>query len=275
MTDDVIEAAEDDQADAPDPKAEEAAREKGWRPKDEWTGDDSKWMPAPEFLEMNSRRMAQADGIAKAEIGRLEREVKELKSTIGDLGSHLKKADTRAYERARKDLEAEMRAAVADGDTEAFDRVNADIKALEKEVAEETKPEPKKDDGASPAFEAWHKDNDWYFGETAASIKMTAFADQALGPMKRKYPDLPEREFLDKIAALVKEEFPDQFENTRRKKPPAVEGAPNGGGGGGDGSMWSKVDKPGRDAFAKFVKQGLFEDKKEDREKYADDYLNG
>lgn len=269
-----LETTEHEAADAPDIDAdvEAEAREKGWKPEEEWAGDKSRWMPADEFLAFNERRLQQADGIAKAEISRLEKEVAELKSGISDLTGHLKKADQRAYERARKDLEAEMKNAVADGDTEAFERISDDLKALDKEVADATTEKPKDDasTGNSPAFREWHKDNDWY----GNNVRMTVFADEAARVIRAANPRMGEADLYEAVSKEVREEFPDRFKNTRRTKPPVVEGASNGGGGG-SGALWSKVDKEGRESFERFVKMGVFNDSKEDREKYARDYVEG
>ena len=38
------------------PEHEVAAREKGWRPKDEWEGDPDDWRPAKQFLEWGEMR---------------------------------------------------------------------------------------------------------------------------------------------------------------------------------------------------------------------------
>lgn len=250
-------------------EAEVSARERGWVPEDEWEGPDGKWMPAEDFNEMNSRRLQQADGIAKAEISRLNGELSELKTTINDLGAYMKKADSRAMEKARAALETEMREAVADGDVEAYDRISDDIKDLAddaEEKVEEAKPDPEGD----PAFKEWHGSNDWYNED----VDMTVFADNAASIVARNNPGVTGAPFYEKVDKLVKAKFPDKFENTRRNKAPKLEGA-NNGTGKGQGGLWAQVDKEGRDAFSRFVTQGVFDDTKEDRNQYADDYING
>lgn len=272
MSDEIeeVDEIEEIQEEAPN-EAETLARERGWVPEDEWEGPEGKWMPAEDFNEMNSRRLQQADGIAKAEISRLNGELSELKTTINDLGAYMKKADNRAMQKARAALEAEMREAVADGDVEEFDRISSDIKELADDAEEKTEGKPDGDPEGDPAFKAWHENNDWYNED----VDMTVFTDNAAGIVARKNPGMTGEAFYAEVDKLVRAKFPDKFENTRRKKAPNLEGARNGTGRGGDGSLWSKVDKEGREAFARFVDQGVFEDTKEDRNQYADDYING
>jgi hypothetical protein len=257
---------------APESEAEVKARTMGWKPAEEWDGDKTKHLSAEQFLDRNERLAARADKIAKAEISRLEREVRELTGTISDLGIHMKKADKRAYERARKDLEQRMEAAVEAGDTAAFKEVKAEADALEEEVKESAKPAAKEADKPNPDedpnFIAWHKENSWY--GKGGHLKATIYANQQAKDVGTMYQG---REFYEAITEMVKDEFPDLFENANRKKAAAVEGT--NGGGKPARTKWEQVPKEDQAVFRRFVKQGVFEDTKEDREKYADDYLNG
>lgn len=265
-----IEAEAEEQQESP---AEAKARAMGWKPVDDWDGDKAKHLTAEQFLDRNERLTQRADKIAKAEISRLEREVRELTGTISDLGLHMKKAEKRAYERARADLETRMEAAVEAGDTQAFKQVKKEADALEEEVKEAGKApaSTKSDPDSDPNFIAWHKDNAWY--GKGGNLKATIYANEKAKEVGAMYQG---REFYDAISELVRDEFPDLFEpaeNANRRKPAAVEGA--NGGGKPSKSLWDEVPADAKAQFKRFVKQDLFKDTKEDREKYADDYLNG
>lgn len=252
--------------------AETKAREMGWKPAEEWEGDTSRHLTAEQFVDRNEFLQQRADKIAQAEISRLRSEVSDLKTTISDLGSHMKKADQRALERARKELQTQMDSAVEEGDTDAYNRAKQGIADLDEEVQEATKGAEAAPNNADndPAFIAWHKDNDWYGPD--GDVKATIYAEEIAPVVARKYQGA---DLYDEITKRVRQEFPDLFkpaENSNRRKPPPVEGASAAGGGGK--TLWSKVDKEGREAFARFVKQGVFEDKKEDREQYARDYVD-
>lgn len=248
---------------APENDAEAKAREMGWKPKEEWEGDTSNWMPAEDFIERNERLKNRGDEILKADNAKLTAELQELKRTVGDLKDHLTKADKRAYDRAIKDLKSRQRQAVEDGDTQAFEQVEREMQDLTKQ-AEEATPQQQQDQ-PHPDFPAWHAENPWYGTDPLMSARAEEIAERL-----SKRGDLQGREFFDAVTEQIKREYPDKFETKRKAS--SVEGA-SGTNGGGDGSKWSKVDKEGREAFKRFVKQGVFEDTKADREQYAADYL--
>jgi len=276
-TDDVeTEETEETEEQKPDPKEAEARR-LGWKPQEEW--DDSgggNWLPADKFLDRNEHLKARGDKILQAQVQRQTRQIDELRQTINDLGGLLKKSESRMYKKALNDLEKRRDAAVDEGDADAYRRIEAERKDLEAQVEQEeeeakkTQPQTKQTD---EAFIEWLPDNAWYDPtDDDFDPEIAAFADGIAPQVAKK--QLIGKQFYDEVTRQVKKKFPDRFGNPQRQKAPAVEGGGNKGGGNGS-SLWGKVDKEGRDAFKRFVKEGVFEDKKEDREQYAQDYLEG
>jgi hypothetical protein len=260
---------------------ETEARKMGWRPEEEW--DDSgggTWLDAKTFTERNEYLKDRGDKILKAEIAKQSAEIAKqnrqigtLGQTIKDLGTHLTKADQRAYQKALKELESKADKAVEEGDPDAYRRAKGEMKDLEQEVKAEAKQETKPAPVNDPAYDTWLPDNSWYDqNDDGFDPKMAAFADSIVKQVART--GLTGEAYFKRITAEVKKEFPDRFGNQRRRQAPAVEGARPGGGGNGK-TAWSKVPKEVQQgAFKRFVEQGLYEDTKEGREEYAEIYIS-
>ena len=260
---------------------EEKARALGWKSAEEWVGDTTNHMPAEKYLETQEKLLAKADAAAQKRISALNGDVRELKQTIADLGDHLRKADQRALERARQEIQGRMDAAVEENDPDAYKRAKSDLGALEKEVdaaAEAAKEKPKPESvpnavtpEAQALFDDFQAANDWYGPD--GDPKATIFANRMAKEVAES--GFTGKKFYDVLRDMVKDEFPALFEgggkaDGNRRRAPAVEGA--GGSGGGKKTLWDQVDQEGKDTFKRFVKQGLFKDTKEDREKYASDW---
>lgn len=248
-------------------EVEAKAREMGWRPKEEWEGDDSGWMEAPAFVERQEKLTDRADVAAQNEIKRLKGELTTLRSeqaetkqTIEDFKGWQTKAEERIYKKALKDLQAQQRAAVESGDTDAFDSASKEIGEL---VEETRKPAETRQPPENPAFKDWKRDNTWY----EKNYELTAFAEQ-IGPIiarsERFNPEDPA--FYERITEEVRKKYPEAFENPNRKRPGAVE---ESGGGGKKGDTIADLPREAKEAGERFVKQGLFKDMKE----YAKDYF--
>jgi len=279
---DTTEGQEQEQEQQAEPTpAEVKASKTGWRPKDEWDDSGSgTWMDAEQFNERNERLADRGDKILKAEISSLKRTNTSLERTLGDLKDYLTKADSRAYKRAQKDLEAKADKAVEEGDTDAYRAAKGEMKELEQEVKAEvtqetTKGTASRDD--DPVYLEWVADNPWYDPKSDnMDPEMRNFANVVSGPLADKAyaQGWSSQRYHESITAEVKKKFPEHFGNQRRKQVQAVEGGGTPSGGNGK-TLWSQVPKADQATFKRFVSEGVFKDTKEDREKYADDYING
>lgn len=251
-------------------EAETKAREMGWRPAEEWEGDSSRHLSAEDFLKRNDHLKSRGDEILRQDNQRLERELREVRTTLDGLKDHFSKAENRAYEKARKEIEGQMRSAAEEGDTQAYDAAKRDMDELDRDIKEASKAKaPDYNPDEDPDFLAWTSDNAWYNNDPF----LTAEADKIAPVIARKR--LTGRAHYDAITAALKTEYPSKFDrsNPKRERPSAVEGA--NGSGGGKKTLWEQVPKGPRETFSRFVSEGLYKDTKEDREKYADEYLNG
>lgn len=254
-------------------ETEEKAREMGWRPQEEWDGDPERWMPAEEFVERNERLKTRGDKILQADNAKLTKELDELKHTVTDLKSYLTKNEQRAYQRALDDLKSKQRQAVEEGDTAAFDAVQKQMEKVQKQASEDQEQAPdnrQTDQGDSPEFKAWHAENPWYGQDPTMTVKANEIAPQ-LAPFASN-----EREHYDMVAKYIQDNFPDKFgKATGRsggRRAPAVEGTTSKPA---SKTKFDDLPSDAKQSFQRFVKQGVFEDTKKDRETYADTYLNG
>lgn len=192
-----------------DPIADRA-KGSGWVPKEEYTGDPAKWVDAAEFI----RRGELFDKIEHQ-----NKQVKELRKALDALKEHHSHVKETEYRRALAALRTEKKQALADGDVDTFfsleekeDLMKAERDALQSDPALTPSTEPAED---HPDFVSWKQRNTWY--EKDADLR--AFAD-GYGPSLRG-TGTPEQ-ILAKVAAKVREVFPDKFRSAAAGKPGAV-----------------------------------------------------
>lgn len=191
--------------DKPNP-AVEAAREKGWRPKDEFNGDPAEWVDADEFV----RRQPFIDRIKTQ-----SRKLKELEKTVEALVKHQSVTIKQAKAQAIKELQAQRTEAIELGEVKR-------VHAIEEQMSHVAQmPEPPAP--SAPIVEEYDKfmaDNkDWYNKDPEMTDFAIAFQENYL---KRHGVDKIQ-ESLDKTLEAVKKAYPDKFENKRKYAPAAVE----------------------------------------------------
>lgn len=191
------------------------AMEMGWRPLEEFDGDEADFVDAKEFV-------GRAPLFEK--IAELKQSNKATNQALEALKEHHIKIAEVAYNKAMKELKAQQTAAIREGDADAFDAIEEKKAAAEAEkqelleAAEKIKLEQPQ---IHPELQSWINRNPWYTNQT----HMRVFADQMgqrLGAEVRA-GSLTQQEALKKIEAAVKEEFPHKFRNPNRDKPGSVE----------------------------------------------------
>lgn len=252
----------DDAPQTEEPTVEQRALNMGWTAKEDFKGDPDKWVDAETFvkrgeefipfLRANNKKLEAALDAARDEI-------KGLKKSFKEFGEFHTKTEQRAYERALKDLEDQQAAAVQAGDVAGVKKATEDIVALNKEVRQEAPKGSTGDPSFQEAFDDWAPENAWFDKDKA----LTAFAIA-------EYEDLPESMSpaarLKAIAKKVREEFPQKFQNERRKAPPAVEGG--GTARASSGKTWSDLPAEAKATAERWARQGLIT-----KEQYVKDYF--
>ena len=129
---------------------EEKAKAMGWAPKEEFRGDESKWVDAEEFVKRGENYV----GIAKENIDRLttkvtnlEKKLEESSGLFNEFREFATKSEQRAYDKSQKeyeqnvkDLKKRLKEAAKKEEWSEFEDIGGEIDNLEKP----TKPEEKK-----------------------------------------------------------------------------------------------------------------------------------
>lgn len=221
------------------------AMESGWVPKDEYTGEEHKWVDAGEFL----RR-----GELFKKIEDQSKQLKDVRNALNEMKKLHSQVREVEYKRALDALKAQKKAALEEGDADAViaadERIDL-VKEQQKQLQNEPAAAPEPTGAEHPEFVAWTEQNSWY----KTSSPMKAFAD-ALGADLAAAGNSPS-EVLRKVAAEVRKEFPNKFRNPNQDKPGAVEA---GKGGRSNTSSFTLTDDERR-VMNTFVRQGVMTEK--------------
>jgi hypothetical protein len=223
---------------------EQEARASGWVPKEEFHGDENKWVDAAEFVR-------RAPLFAK--IDSQTRELKEVKKALEALKQHHSQVREVEYKRALEALKESKKDAYLEGDADRLVKIDEQIDLVKEEQrkfeaarAQEAVETAKAQ--IHPDFEAWTARNSWYQNSTP----MRAFAD-ALG-LELHAKGVPPLEVLKQVEIKIKEEFPHKFRNANRDKPQPVEGASKGKGKSNADYQLSPEENA---VMQRFIRQGV------------------
>lgn len=193
------------------------AIEQGWIPKEDFDGDDSEFIDAPEFV----RR-----GELFTKIEKQSKELKAVRQAFEALRTHYTKVKEVEYDRAMKTLKEAKRQATVDGDheralvlDEKIEEIRSEKDVVQREAAQTAVREPEE---YNPKFREWVSRNDWY--ESNKLMRKTA---DALGKDLYEEGYAPD-EVLDLVEKEIRKEFSHKFQNPAAKRAPAVEGTTRG-----------------------------------------------
>lgn len=207
------------------PEIAERARRLGWRPQEEYNGR-REWVPADKFIETaenelpvlreNLRRL---DSMYVKDLGDTRKELAEVKEVLKDFREFSTRAETRAYEKAKRELEEKRDVAVAHADTETFKAAQREIDELDKSVKPKpAEPEKPKVDAPDPAITSWIGENSWF----TTDPELMAYAKSQDQFLMQTKPGLSVSERLAAVKDRTKKEFPDKFGNPKREQASSV-----------------------------------------------------
>lgn len=226
--------------------AEEQARAQGWVPKEEFDGDEHRWVDAGEFL----RR-----GELFEKIGHQSKKIKELEDAIGHFKGHTKKVEEAAYKRALEELRAQKKEALIEGDADKVIEIDEKIDEVRETRAQsQENPQPQAQ-AEHPVFTYWKTRNGWY----ERHADMHSWADTRGMQLREQGAD--PMTVLNTLEKEVKEKFSNRFENPNRSKAANVEG-----GSGRQGASPKSKYSPTADEVSiakRFVRTGLYKNEQE------------
>lgn len=191
---------------------EQKALDMGWRPREDFDGDEETFIDAKEFV----RRQPLFD---KIEAG--TKEVKQLRKALEQFKNHYSKVKETEYNRALAALKTQRKTALENNDGDRFELIDAEIKNVEKqaEEAREAQETPiVQDEPAVPAeFQQWKNRNRWYDSKRY----MRTFADDFGTSLHQRGASTDE--VLRQVEQEVRKKFPDEFTNPKKLAAPDVE----------------------------------------------------
>lgn len=231
-----------------DPESDEAkAREKGWRPKEEFAGNPDDWVDAKEFV----RRQPLYD-----RLNTQSKEVKRLQKTLDAVVKYQKEQEAKIREKVIAELESKKREAVKYADETAFDAAEAELKRVQEEKGFEldentVDEEPPPAQPQIPTFvQEFAKANPWFEKDeamTAVMVERTRSLVTSGVTLENAIPQAKE---------YVKSEFPHKFSNPKKDRPSAVMSGSRAGDAGKGKISESDLTPEQKDVMHFFVKRG-------------------
>lgn len=215
MTDEVIvdTGAEAPEGDTPEVNPiETQAREQGWVPKDEFQGDEVKWVEAGEFI----RR-----GELFKKIDQVSRTAKRAEQTLEEFKKHYARVKETEYNHALATLKAERKEARIDGDFDKVDELEEKMESVKQEALAAKQEILKSTEvpEVHPEVAQWVEANEWYNKDAP----MKAYADTVAQQLNKQ--GITGNALLKGIDAEIRKAFPAKFTNPNRERVGAVEGA--------------------------------------------------
>lgn len=283
------------------------ARANGWRPQEEFKGPPDRWVPADVFVarglenpamlrdrnQVLTERLTQMERTHAKTRTDLESKLDETLDSLKTVTAMTRSAETRAYDRARRELKAEQETAVANADTDGFRRAEVKLEELERTKPAEPPPAaqrtqtpngqaapPANGAAAPPPQEAlqFFAANPWYH----ADLQLQRAADRIHIGLKEDRPDISLGDNLREVERQMRLLYPDRAvparasaanghdddptprrgqrnngEDDRRDDPPAV--TPSSGGtpprSRNQRFTFDAMPKESKDAYTKYATQ--------------------
>lgn len=225
-----------------DPALEAEARDMGWRPKEEFRGDESKWVDAETFVT----RGREVLPLVKAQNKRLQQELNEIKATVREFKNHHETVRQRAFDDAMATLKTMQADAVTRGDGEAFAKIEDEKLKMMREAQQASR----QSEGPDPGFVAWTQKNPWY----GSDAEMTRMADTLGAGLRAQNPNADGNDILAAVEVDIRRHFPHRF--SQKKPVPAVDGVGRPQDRPGAKS-YQALPPEAKAACDRFVKQGL------------------
>ena len=170
--------------------AEDKAKAKGWRPKEEYSGENE-WVDAETYLRNGSYL----------------REINKLKKIITNLSDTLSKSEERAYKKALGDLETKRKEAELTSDIVKYKEVENEAKELQKQfnVTSESKPTNVMDNSE---VKVWLAQNPWFSApKTEEDFDKAALAKSASTFFAKNNPGAPLADELAFVNSKIQAKF--------------------------------------------------------------------
>lgn len=251
------------QVEAPARDYEAEARDMGWVPQEEYRGDPQRWKPADQFVKDGEKILP----IVRSQNKRLKEELEQTRKEFAERAARIERMSNAALERQKAQHEAELarikaaqRAAVEQGDTQEFERLDVIREKMAKQTFDDPVKETKQDNPEA-VIESWRKQNDWYLND----YEMTQEAERYSQFVAKRNPSISMADNLKEVEQHMRKKFPEKFGG----KPAAKNGHAAVDGGGVFGAapqkagMAAKLPDEAKAQAERDVKAGLYKSAEE------------
>jgi len=262
-----------------DSQTEKEARIFGWVPKEEFRGSEDDWVDAEVFVKRGKEInpiLRKNNELLMKKLDEKAKEIDSIKASVEEFKQFQKESferKTAEYEIQIAELKSKKREAIAEGNGDAVVDIDDQIDSL-KEAQREAKAEAKaKADVPPPAqasipddpeLQSWLGRNQWFGSDT----EMTEMANGLGSSVRKQFPHLTGRDFLDKLDDRIKEYFPHKFTGNKAKGS-AVDSSGSVRGPGSSGKKsYDNLPADAKQACDRFIKNGWIKSKQE----YVDSY---
>lgn len=264
-----------------DPQIEKEARLFGWVPKEEFRGSESDWVDAEVFVKRGKEInpiLRKNNELLMKKLDEKAKEIDSIKASVEEFKKFQKESFERKsaeYEVQIAQLKTKKREAIAAGDGDTVVDIDDQIDSLKEaqreakaEAAKKPEPAPQTQAQASvpddPELQSWLGRNQW-FGE---DFEMTDMANGLGASVRKQFPHLTGRAFLDKLDEKILEYFPQKVLG-KKAKGSSVDSTGNVRGGTSSGKKsYDNLPDDAKQACDRFIKNGWIKSKQE----YVDNY---
>jgi len=184
---------------------EKIARSKGWKPKEDFSGEA--FISAEEFV----KREPLFDKIKglKSEIKEVHSSNQELKNLVKTMTEQFKEAKDVAVKKAIDDLKAQKKEAIEVGDVAKVERIDEQIEA-QKQIKKDVPAQVE----IKPEIKEWVSKNPWFDSKP----KLQKFALSFNKAYSADNPDASLSDVLEETERAVKLRYPEEFKSNEARK---------------------------------------------------------
>ncbi len=248
------------------PDYETEAKKQGWKPESEFKGNKKHFVDAKKFLERRQEFLP----VLQAENRKFEDRFAQQQKIIEGLQKQLverqkfeQKITQNQDEQRWNALVNQQKKAFAEGDEEAFDRIENKKNEIIKEQKEAVKPKAEVEQSltSDPEMNEFLNQNQWYLKDP--DLQRLA---NTLGVYVRD-SGYSGKAFYEKLAEEVKRTRPDKFKQASSDRPASVNES-DGRPGQSRAKGYESMPPDARAACDRFIAQGLFKNRAEYAKQY-------
>jgi len=231
---------------------EALAKEMGWRPKEDFAGDETDFVNAKTYI----RKGQDIQDSMRKSLKSQKQQLSDMTDSIAELKAHnerVYKAEVANLKKELISLKTQKKVAIEDGDVEKVNEIDEQIDAVKGSIKE---PEPVKKtaktqsqgESSTPEFDVWVKQNPWYITDD----EMGQYADTIATENK----GLSFKRIANMVDKKVKEAFPEKFSEQKNVNVNRVEGSARRGSSSGKLTE-ADLTSSQKSIMNQFVRQGI------------------